>query len=159
MNAAFIEGGEKDDINIFIDAMTCDPRPAETYKLERHNWTLSHGAGATVYQVKPFPTPFAAASLTSFPKVPAEEFSLYHIVGTTDSTSTSPLNGPSIAIVTSVPSSGGHVTDKTTGTSVDVKKGQVYFVGAGTEVEYGPGVEVWAAFYDDQNREQTGDMK
>lgn len=51
LNAAFIEGGEKDDINIFIDAMTCDPRPAETYKLERHKWTLSHGAGATVYQV------------------------------------------------------------------------------------------------------------
>jgi hypothetical protein len=52
LNAAFIEGGEKDDINIFIDAMRCDPRPAETYKLERHNWTLSQGAGATVYQVR-----------------------------------------------------------------------------------------------------------
>ncbi|GHJ84096.1 hypothetical protein NliqN6_0498 [Naganishia liquefaciens] len=141
LNAAFIEGGEKDDINIFIDTMTCDPRPAETYKLERHNWALSRGAGATVYQV------------------PAEEFSLFHIVGTDASTTVAPLNGPAIAIVTAVSSSGSQITDKTCGTMINVKKGQVYFVGAGTEIEYGPGVEVWAAFYDDQNRGQTGNMK
>lgn len=140
LNAGFIEGAEKDDLNIFVDAMTCDPRPGETYKLKRSRWSLSQGAGATVYQV------------------PAEEFSLYHIDGENASTTIKPLNGPTIAILTSVASS-GKMTDKTTGKSWDVKKGQVYFIGAHTEVEYGPGVEAWAAFYDDQDREQTGDMK
>ncbi|KAJ9103640.1 hypothetical protein QFC19_004215 [Naganishia cerealis] len=50
LNAAFIEGGEKDDLEIFIDAMRCDPRPAESYKIEKSRWTLSKGAGASVYQ-------------------------------------------------------------------------------------------------------------
>lgn len=140
LNAGFIEGAEKDDLNIFVDAMTCDPRPGETYKLKRSRWSLSQGAGATVYQV------------------PAEEFSLYHIDEENALTTIKPLNGPTIAILTSV-ASFGKMTDKTTGKSWDVKKGQVYFIGAHTEVEYGPGVEAWAAFYDDQDREQTGDMK
>jgi mannose-6-phosphate isomerase class I len=142
LNAAFLEPGEKDDLNIFVDAMTCDPRPGESYKLKRTTWSLSAGAGATVYQV------------------PAEEFSLYHVDGKEESTTIKPLNGPTIVILTSVPSSGeGKVSDKTTGKSWPVKKGQVYFIGAHTEVEFGPGVEAWAAFYDDQDREQTGDMK
>ncbi|KAJ9094035.1 hypothetical protein QFC21_006136 [Naganishia friedmannii] len=143
LNAAFIEPGEKDDLNIFIDAMRCDPRPAETYKIKRARWSLSEGAGAEVYQV------------------PAEEFSLYHVAGS-ESTSTTikPLNGPTIAILTSVPSTGtATITDKTANKTIEVNKGQVYFVAAGTTVEFGAGVEAWAAFYDDQVREQTGDMK
>ncbi|KAJ9120291.1 hypothetical protein QFC22_003191 [Naganishia vaughanmartiniae] len=97
--------------------------------------------------------------------VPAEEFSLYHIAGSSSaSTTIKPLNGPTIAILTSVPSSGtGIMTEKINGggagKTIEVKKGQVYFIAAGTTVEFGSGVEAWAAFYDDQAREQTGDMK
>jgi hypothetical protein len=57
LNAAFLEPGEKDDLNIFVDAMRCDPRPAETYKIKRQRWTMSEGAGAEVYQVIFFPFP------------------------------------------------------------------------------------------------------
>jgi hypothetical protein len=51
----------------------------------------------------------------------------------------------------------GTVDDNSARAEVDdIKRGQVYLIGAGTEVEFAPGVEVWASFWDDQEQEQSG---
>lgn len=95
-------------------------------------------------------------------QVPAEEFSVYHTSATaTQTTTIKPLNGPSIAIVVSAPSSAvvKHTAEGGPTQSNEVRKGQVYFIPAHTSVEYTAGVEVWCAFYDDQQTEQTGPMK
>jgi len=93
-------------------------------------------------------------------QVPTEEFSLYHVDGNArESTRISPLNGPTVCIVTAVNTTAGKITQTVDGTRTDVeevKRGQVYLVGAGTEVEYAPGVEVWASFWDDQEQQQSG---
>lgn len=92
-------------------------------------------------------------------QVPAEEFSLYHVSPSSQSTSIKALNGPTVIIITSAPSSGASITEQKDGNDqaaeVEVKKGQVYLIGAGTGVKFGEGVEVWGAFWDDQEMGQT----
>jgi hypothetical protein len=93
-------------------------------------------------------------------KVPTEEFSLYHIDGVTSkSTTIKALNGPTVVIITNVNSSAGGITQTINGnrtTVGDVKVGQVFLIGAGTQVEFSHGLEVWGSFWDDQEQEQTG---
>ena len=36
---------------MFIDAVTCEPKSGDEYKLKKQEWKLSEGAGATVYKV------------------------------------------------------------------------------------------------------------
>lgn len=106
-----------------------------------------------------------ADTILTHDQVPAEEFSVYHTSSeATDSTTVKPLNGPSIAIVTSAPTSSATIKHSSASAgdstqSLDIKKGQVYFIPAHTNVEYSAGVEVWCAFYDDQEQSQTGPMK
>lgn len=93
-------------------------------------------------------------------KVPTEEFSLYHIDGVASkSTTIKALNGPTVVIITNVSSSAGKITQTVNGgqsTVGDVKVGQVFLIGAGTQVEFSQGLEVWGSFWDDQEQEQTG---
>ncbi|KAG7529927.1 hypothetical protein FFLO_05332 [Filobasidium floriforme] len=146
LNLGFVPAAEKDSVDLFIDAVTCEPKSGEEYKLSKQEWKLSSGAGATIY------------------KVPTEEFSLYHVDGDAQkSTTIKPLNGPTVCIVTAVNTTAGKITqtgtvdDSSARAEVDdIKRGQVYLIGAGTEVEFAPGVEVWASFWDDQEQEQSG---
>jgi len=146
MNLAFVPPEEKDDVNIFIDAVTCEPASGESYKLARTRFSKSiaedtEEEGATVY------------------KVPTEAFSIYHVPKSGEITIL-PLTGPSIAIITSTSTStsSSKITEKGE-QPMDVKEGQVYFIGAGTEWTVGDGVEVWCAFYDDERQDETGKMK
>jgi mannose-6-phosphate isomerase class I len=163
MNLAFVPPSEKDDVNIFVDAVTCEPKPGEAYKIQRSKWAKSSGSGATVYKVSQGLPVFYNAVLADRPpschsiKVPTEEFSIYHvqqegpvIIGG--------LSGPSVAIITATPTSGGKLTPRGED-PIDVERGMVFFIGAGTEVEYSGGVDAWAAFFDDEAQEQTGSMK
>jgi ethanolamine utilization protein EutQ (cupin superfamily) len=63
------------------------------------------------------------------------------------------LNGPTIAIVTE-----GQVSIQETGqdTTSPAKTGSVFFIGAGADVEFSAGGEVWAAFYDGDKNSQVG---
>lgn len=85
---------------------------------------------------------------------------MYHVDGDAQkSTTIAPLNGPTVCIITAVNTTEGKITQTVDGTRTDVdeiKRGQVYLIGAGTEVEFAPGVEVWASFWDDQEQGQSG---
>ena len=63
------------------------------------------------------------------------------------------LDGPAIAIVTE-----GEVSIQESGQKTDspAKTGTVYFIGAGADVEFSAGGEVWAAFYDGDKNSQVG---
>jgi mannose-6-phosphate isomerase len=159
LNVGFVSQSEKDSIDTFVEAVTCEPKDGEEYKLKRSEWNLSSGAGAGVYQVSsPFFSFFTCQSglRNLVDQVPTEEFSLYHVRPDPDrSTTIKPLHGPTVLIVTE---GQGAITQIVDGfrTDVQVKRGQVYLVGADTEVEYEKGLEVWASFWDDQEEGQTG---
>lgn len=63
------------------------------------------------------------------------------------------LDGPAIAIVTE-----GEVSIKEVGqdTNSPAKAGTVFFIGAGADVEFSAGGEVWAAFHDGDKNSQVG---
>ncbi len=88
--------------------------------------------------------------------MPTEEFSIYHVEPTGDTT-IKPLSGPSVAIVTDLSGPSGTLSVKGE-TTILLQRGMVFFIGAGAEVQYSEGVEVWSAFFDDKAEEQTGDM-
>lgn len=52
LNLGFVPAAEKDSVDLFIDAVTCEPKSGETYKLSKQGWKLSSGAGATIYKVR-----------------------------------------------------------------------------------------------------------
>lgn len=52
MNLAFVPNKEKDDVNVFIDSVTCEPMAGHQYKLDRSAWKQSTGRSATVYKVR-----------------------------------------------------------------------------------------------------------
>jgi hypothetical protein len=60
LNVGFVSQSEKDSIDTFVEAVTCEPKDGEEYKLKRSEWNLSSGAGAGVYQVS---SPFFRFSL------------------------------------------------------------------------------------------------
>ena len=51
LNLGFVPASEKDSVDLFIDAVTCEPKSGEEYKLSKQEWKLSSGAGATIYKV------------------------------------------------------------------------------------------------------------
>ena len=51
LNLGFVPAAEKDSVDMFIDAVTCEPKSGDEYKLKKQEWKLSEGAGATVYKV------------------------------------------------------------------------------------------------------------
>jgi len=51
LNLGFVPAAEKDSVDMFIDAVTCEPKSGDEYKLKKQEWRLSEGAGATVYKV------------------------------------------------------------------------------------------------------------
>jgi mannose-6-phosphate isomerase len=52
LNLGFVPAAEKDSVDLFIDAVTCEPKSGEDYKLSKQQWNLSSGAGATIYKVR-----------------------------------------------------------------------------------------------------------
>jgi hypothetical protein len=52
LNLGFVSAAEKDSVDLFIDAVTCEPKSGEEYKLSKQEWKLSSGAGATIYKVR-----------------------------------------------------------------------------------------------------------
>lgn len=66
------------------------------------------------------------------------------------------LNGPAIAIVTegkvSITESGSQGGESTEG----AEAGSVFFIGAGADVDFSAGGEVWAAFFDGDENSQVG---
>lgn len=52
LNLGFVPAAEKDSVDLFIDAVTCEPKSGEEYKLSKQEWELSSGAGATIYKVR-----------------------------------------------------------------------------------------------------------
>jgi len=63
------------------------------------------------------------------------------------------LDGPAIAIVTE-----GQVSVQETGKKSisPAEAGSVFFIGAGANVQFSAGGEVWAAFYDGDRNSQVG---
>ena len=63
------------------------------------------------------------------------------------------LDGPAIAIVTE-----GQVSVQETGKKSisPAEAGSVFFIGAGADVQFSAGGEVWAAFYDGDRNSQVG---
>lgn len=51
LNIGFVPEEEKDDVAVFMDAVTCKPAPGDSYRIPSHRWNLSDGAGADVYTV------------------------------------------------------------------------------------------------------------
>lgn len=52
LNLGFVPAAEKDSVDLFIDAVTCEPKSGEEYKLSKQQWNLSSGARATIYKVR-----------------------------------------------------------------------------------------------------------
>jgi mannose-6-phosphate isomerase len=52
LNLGFVPAAEKDSVDLFIDAVTCEPKSGEEYKLSKQKWNLGSGAGATIYKVR-----------------------------------------------------------------------------------------------------------
>lgn len=112
--------------------MTATPQSPSSIKLASSVFTKGTKGNTAVYA-----TPF-------------EEFSIMRIVGEEQLQA---LDGPAIAIVTE-----GEVSIQEVGQkkASSAKAGTVFFIGAGAEVEFSAGGEVWAAFYDGDKNSQVG---
>lgn len=118
---------DKDDTKLVARTMTAAPMAPEAIKLPSSTFKKGSKGNTTVYA-----TPF-------------EEFSIMRIAG---EEKLQALNGPAIAIVTE-----GSVS--LNGES-KAEAGSVFFLPAGTDVEFSAGGEVWAAFYDGDENKQVG---
>jgi mannose-6-phosphate isomerase class I len=134
LNVGFVPQSEKDSAELFGRAVTCTPRPAETFFLE--STAFSKGGGKTVVY-----------------HVPTEEFSILHVPFAREEDEVlEPLSGPLIGIVTEGEGKVGEEGESL----LDVKRGAAVFVGAGAQLKISKGVELWAAFYDSETERETG---
>lgn len=111
--------------------MTATPQLPDSIKLASSKFAKGSRGNTTVYA-----TPF-------------EEFSILRVSG---EETLKALNGPAIAIITE-----GEVAITESGSKGEKgKTGSVYFIGAGADVDFSAGGEVWAAFYDGDENKQVG---
>jgi mannose-6-phosphate isomerase len=123
---------DKDSTKLVAKTMTATPKSPSSIKLASSAFTKGTKGNTTVYA-----TPF-------------EEFSIMRIAGEEQLQA---LNGPAIAIVTE-----GQVSITETGkdSASPAEAGTVFFIGAGADIEFSAGGEVWAAFYDGDENSQVG---
>jgi len=123
---------DKDSTKLVAKTMTATPKTPSSIKLASSSFSKGTKGNTTVYA-----TPF-------------EEFSIMRIAGEEQLQA---LDGPAIAIVTE-----GQVSVQETGKKSisPAEAGSVFFIGAGANVQFSAGGEVWAAFYDGDRNSQVG---
>ena len=123
---------DKDSTSLVAKTMTATPKSPSSIKLDSSKFAKGTKGNTTVYA-----TPF-------------EEFSIMRIAG---EETLQALDGPAIAIVTE-----GKVTisEQGQGSSSPSEPGTVHFIGAGADIDFSAGGEVWAAFYDGDKNSQLG---